>query len=180
MSISLIQRCFHLDSQILVAGKLDDKLARTRLGESMQTAKDILDDRFRRGKEVTCGGDDNVGKFHTPKLIGQNGYIDPKQVRFTQDSIASHFKDGRSIYQLIDELKSGKKTADDIKPIRVFERNGKIWSLDNRRLYVFQQAGVKIRWEKADPNVVRREARKDRKWTTKNDGKSVVVRNSKE
>jgi len=29
LSFSLIQRCFHLDSLILVAGKLDDKLARS-------------------------------------------------------------------------------------------------------------------------------------------------------
>jgi len=167
----------YADEALTFAGKLDDKLASTRLGEGMQTAKDKVEDLFRRGKEVACGCDDNVGKFHTPKLIGNRGYIDPKQVRFTHDEISPRFRDGRSIYKLIEDLKSSKVKPDDIPPIRVFERNGKIYTLDNRRLYVFQQAGVKIRWVKADPNTVKRELKW--KWTTKNDGKSVKVRKGK-
>src|SRR5690606_18216250 len=61
----------------------------------------------------------------------------------------------------------------------VFEKNGKIYSLDNRRLYVFQQAGVKIRWVKADPKTVKREVIDGDKWSTKNDGKSIRVRKGK-
>jgi len=140
----------------------------------MQTVKRKLEDRFRRGKEVACGCDDNVGK-KVPKLNGNSGYIDPKQVRFTQDNISPYFKNGRPIDDLIKDLKTGKVKPEDIPPIRVFEKNGKIYSLDNRRLYVFQQAGLKIRWVKVNPS--KKELR--RKWTTDNDGKSIIVRKAK-
>src|SRR5690606_32697209 len=53
----------YADEALAFAGKLDDKLAKTRLGEGMQTAKRKLEDRFRRGKEVACGCDDNVGSY---------------------------------------------------------------------------------------------------------------------
>jgi hypothetical protein len=168
----------YADEALAFAGKLDDKLAKTRFGEGLQTAKRKLEDRFRKGKEVACGCNDNVGK-KVPKLNGNSGYIDPKQVRFTQDSIAARFKNGGSIYDLIEDLKSGKVKPEDIPPIRVFEKNGKIYSLDNRRLYVFQQAGVKIRWVKADPKTVKREVIDGDKWSTKNDGKSIRVRKGK-
>ncbi|MBN3516474.1 hypothetical protein [Vibrio neptunius] len=46
---------------------------------------------------------------------------------------------------LIDDLKSGKVTANDLPAIRTFERDGKVFSLDNRRLKAFQEAGVPIR-----------------------------------
>jgi hypothetical protein len=53
----------YADEALAFAGKLDDKLAKTRLGEGIQTAKKKLEDRFRRGKEVACGCDDNVGSY---------------------------------------------------------------------------------------------------------------------
>jgi len=116
------------------------------------------------------------GGVKAAKLIGNEGYIDPKQVRFTQDSIAGNFKekDKGSVYDLIDALKSGKVKPEDIPPIRVFEKDGKIYSLDNRRLYAFQQAGVKIRWVRADPKLVEQQLKW--KFTTKNDGMSIRVR----
>jgi len=51
----------YADEALTFAGKLDDKLAKTRLGEGLQTAKRKLTDRFSKGKETACGCPDNVG-----------------------------------------------------------------------------------------------------------------------
>ena len=70
------------------------------------------------------------------------------------------------------DLRSGKVTASDVDPIRIVEKDGLIYSLDNRRLKAFQDAGLPIQYEKLD-NIPVDELRK---FTTKNEGVSVRVR----
>jgi hypothetical protein len=105
------------------------------------------------------------------KLIG--GLVDPKIIRFTQNSIKSTFKDGRSISKLTDDLKSGLATARDVPAIRVFIREGNIVTLDNRRLKAFQDANVLIRTVSATQKEIAKEAFK---FTSKNGGTSIRVR----
>jgi RHS repeat-associated protein len=124
------------------------------------------------------GGAEGRGKPGPPKPgplggLPAAGAISPKAVRFSQDSIGAKFSDGRSVSQVIEDLKAGRKTADDIPPIRIFERDGKKYTLDNRRLYVFQQAGVNIRFQRATAAEVENQSWK---FTTQNDGTSIVVR----
>ena len=99
--------------------------------------------------------------------------FDPKTIRFTQDSISNKFSDGKKIKSMIDDLKSGRITADDISPIRVFEKDGELYTLDNRRLKAFQEAGIPVPTVKATPEEV---AGESWKFTTKNNGMSVRVR----
>ena len=47
-------------------------------------------------------------------------------------------------FKAIDGLKTGRISPSSIPPIRVFGMNGLTYTMDNRRLYVFQQAGMKI------------------------------------
>ncbi|WP_329283228.1 RHS repeat domain-containing protein [Streptomyces sp. NBC_01451] len=101
------------------------------------------------------------------------GTISPKAVRFSQDSIGAKFSDGRSVTEVIDDLKFGRTNADAIPPIKIFERDGKKYTLDNRRLYVFQQAGVDIRFQRATAAEVENQSWK---FTTQNDGISIAVR----
>jgi filamentous hemagglutinin len=112
-------------------------------------------------------GDEVVG-------VATKTLVDPKSIRFTQDSIKNVFQDRRTLQSLIDDLKSGKVTADDIPAIRVFEKDGKIFSLDNRRLKAFQEAGVPIRTIPATPQEI---ANESWKMTTKTDGLTIKVRN---
>lgn len=127
------------------------------------------------GAFLTGGGKGRPGPPRPGPVGGlpANGTIAPKGVRFSQDSIGAKFSDGRSVTQVIDDLKAGRTTADDIPPIRVFEREGKRYTLDNRRLYVFQEAGVNIRFKRATAAEVENQAWK---FTTKNDGVSIIVR----
>lgn len=104
---------------------------------------------------------------------GCKGIIDPFQVSFTQDSISANFKDGRSVELLIQDLRTGAVAASDIPPIRLVEMNGKLYTLDNRRLYAFQEARQQVRYRMATESEMREIKTK---LTTNNDGQSVRVR----
>ena len=105
--------------------------------------------------------------------LATKGLLNPQTIRFTQDSIKGTFKDGRSVTGLIDALKSGAVKASDLPAIRTFTRDGQLFSLDNRRLFAFQQAGVKIRTVPATASEIANEAFK---FTSKNGGTSIRVR----
>jgi hypothetical protein len=103
----------------------------------------------------------------------EKGFIDPKNVRFCQDSCSSSFRAGGSINELADGLKSGRIKPGDVPAIRVFERDGKLFTLDNRRLEAFRRAGVEIPYRQATPEEIANEAWK---FTTQNAGESIRVR----
>ncbi len=99
--------------------------------------------------------------------------MDPSKIRFSQDSISPFFKGGRSLEDLIAGLKNGTIKPQDVPPIRVFENEGQLFTLDNRRLEAFRQAGVPIPFQTATPDEVANEAWK---LTTQNGGASVRIR----
>ena len=108
-----------------------------------------------------------------------NKLNDTNTIRFTQktagrniDGISS-FGDGRPIQGLIDDLSSGAVSSLDIKPIRVFQRDGLTFTLDNRRLLAAQQAGVKVNTVPATAAEVANEAFK---FTTKTQGQFIGVK----
>jgi hypothetical protein len=94
-------------------------------------------------------------------------------VRFSRDSIKATFRDGGTIDQLAEELRNGSVNAEDVAPVRLFERDGKFFTLDNRRLEAFRRAGAPVPYRMATPGEVRDEAWK---FTTRNQGVSIRVR----
>ncbi|WP_316763687.1 RHS repeat-associated core domain-containing protein [Streptomyces herbicida] len=134
------------------------------------SGSDKLGRAFREADGAASGG---AAPKPGPRGLPAGGKMNPAKIRYTQDSIKGSYKDGRSLDETIAELQSGEKSADDIQPIRVFERDGNIYSLDNRRLYAFKQADVPVRFVKASPREVEQESWK---FTTKNDGASIRVR----
>jgi RHS repeat-associated protein len=103
----------------------------------------------------------------------RSGYIEPNLVRFSQNSISYQFTEGGTLRDAIDALKAGVIRAEDIPAIRVFMRGGKLYTLDNRRLYVFQQAGIKIKYVWASAEEV---AKESWKFHPVDDGLSIRVR----
>lgn len=83
------------------------------------------------------------------------------------------FRDGPSIDDLAAELRSGRIRPHDVPAIRIFEREGKLFTLDNRRLEAFRRAGVDIPVRMATPQEITEEAWK---FTTHNDGVSIRIR----
>jgi hypothetical protein len=104
--------------------------------------------------------------------LPRTGTIDPSKIRFSQNSISATFKEGGTVSDLAAKLKAGTVDPCTIPPIRIVERNGQIFTPDNRRLKAFQEAGIPIRYEKLDA-IPQREMFK---FTTTNEGVSIDVR----
>jgi hypothetical protein len=74
------------------------------------------------------------------------GFIDPSKVRFTQDNIGALFRNGQSIDDVARTLRGpgGADLARSFEPIRLVERDGLLWTLDNRRLAAFSAGGQQV------------------------------------
>lgn len=105
--------------------------------------------------------------------LPKTGTINPSTLRFSQDSIGDSF---RAPYGSVDDFSKGLKNGSidpaKVEPIRIVEKDGKIFTLDNRRLYAFQQAQMDIPYVKIDTLPKRQLF----KFTTKNDGVSIELR----
>ncbi|CAE7879447.1 unnamed protein product [Symbiodinium sp. KB8] len=62
-----------------------------------------------------------------------------EEIFYTQDSIKRSFQDGRTLKQMRSELMSDQKTLMQIPRITVVRHEGRWFSVDNRRLWVFNQ-----------------------------------------
>lgn len=77
-----------------------------------------------------------------------------------------------SVEDFTQKLRTGEINPSSIDPVRIVERDGKIFTLDNRRLYSFEQALQDIPYQKLDA-IPKRELFK---FTTANDGTSLMIR----
>lgn len=127
---------------------------------------------------VTSAGDISALQrdFVAAETVGglaESGTLSPAGIRFSQNSISGAFRDGGSVKQLAADLRSGAVDPSSIPPIRVLERGGNVYTLDNRRLAAFQEAGVDVPYRLATPQEI---AREGWKFTTTNDGTSILIR----
>jgi len=99
--------------------------------------------------------------------------IDPNEVRFSQASISYTFADGTSIDDLAERLRTGAVSGDEVLPIRLCERNGVFFTLDNRRLEAFRRAHIAVPYRMATVDEIETEAWK---FTTRDGGIAVRVR----
>ena len=84
--------------------------------------------------------------------------IDTAAVRFSQDSVAATFRNGTSLNEAAVALRvGGKEAASAYPPIRLFERNGSLFTLDNRRLLVFSEAGAQVPFRMATEAEIAKE-----------------------
>jgi len=126
-----------------------------------------VDDAIRAESTIANTGDDFA------RTAGKISLINPNEVRFSQSSIKPTFKEGGSINELAEGLRAGKINPESIPPIRVVKINGKLYTLDNRRLEAFRRAGIDIRYRLATPEEA---AAEGWKFTTKTDGETIFIR----
>ena len=62
------------------------------------------------------------------------GFIDPLQIRFSQNGMRGTFRSGGNIIDLAMALMAGRVEPRDVPPFLIFERHGRLYILDNRRL----------------------------------------------
>lgn len=104
------------------------------------------------------------------------GFVDPASVRFTQNSISYTFRNRThgTVDGLADALRTGRVRPQDIPPIRLVERDDKLYTLDNRRLEAFRRAGLDVPYRMATGQEIVREF--GRKFDTTTDGRVIRVR----
>ena len=105
----------------------------------------------------------------------------PSEIFYSQDSIMNRFGDytphgNTYIGETLDQLLNGHCNIESIPNISVVERNGKWFTSDNRRLWVFRTA-EEIGFLKSI-DVIETYYIKDDKFTTENGGTTIRVRGS--
>jgi len=100
-------------------------------------------------------------------------FISPEEVRFSQESIKGLFKAGGTIEEMAEGLKNGTVAPAGVAPIRLVEKEGQWFTLDNRRLEAFRRAGVLVPYRIA---TLEETAEEQWKFTTHNGGTSIRVR----
>ena len=98
--------------------------------------------------------------------------MDPTKIRFIQDSIDKNFQFRRSVEVTRNELQNLKISPHWIPPMRVFEWNNNICTEDNRGLRAFQETKL----GRVPVQFTSRDLVDNRNFTTKNKGRSVVMR----
>ena len=101
----------------------------------------------------------------------------PSQIYYSQNSINERFDNGYTIYATLNACKNHPFVIYEIPPIRVCKKDGKWYTLDNRRLWVFKRLEEQghvdsVRIKKVSPSLLTAQ-----KFTTTNGGESVEIRN---
>ncbi|MDY0093176.1 MAG: RHS repeat-associated core domain-containing protein [Candidatus Vecturithrix sp.] len=103
-----------------------------------------------------------------------NNVMPPKDIRYMQSS-AKNVTGEYTVLSNVDALKASTLKPTDLPAIRVWkDAQGKVWTLDHRRLIAFKMAGVKeipVKWVSKD--VVSKEMWK---MTTQTDGLSIKLK----
>lgn len=100
----------------------------------------------------------------------------PSEIYFSQDSIKNKFDNGQTIYSTLRMCEEDPCMIHLIPTMRVCMKNGKWYTLDNRRLWVFRRLEEDGHITDVDVNVVSSDRLKARKFTTTNGGVSVRIR----
>ena len=96
------------------------------------------------GGGVNSAGRNELVDFSTVENVAPGFYrANPSQLRFTQSDASPFFSNGGTIDSLVTDLRSGKVFPEQVgDPLQVVMYGGKPFSIDNRRLLSFNQAGV--------------------------------------
>lgn len=146
--------------------------AQTRVGAHTLVAQVVVGPHGGIGAGQRLGNDPPAYDFVLATGVAANT-VDSSAVRFSQSSVKGAFSDGRSIDGLADRLRSGAVNPGDVPAMRLVERDGSLFSLDNRRLLAFQKAGMDVPYRMATPSEAASEAWK---FSTTNGGTSIRIR----
>lgn len=100
----------------------------------------------------------------------------PSEIYFSQDSIKNTFEYGQSIHDTLKMCQEDPMAIHQIPTMRVCMKNGKWFTLDNRRLWIFRRLEEGGHIIDVDVNVVSSDRLSARKFTTTNGGVSVRIR----
>ncbi len=131
---------------------------------------------------ISVSSTEIAGKFASPGGAPDpedEDSMDPNSIRFSQDSIKSTFRDGRSIDKLANGLRNGSVKPQDVPAIRLVNRNGRLVTIDNRRLEAFRRAGKPIRTRMATQKEIIQAQRQGKFSAGKSGTQNIRVRGGK-
>jgi hypothetical protein len=99
--------------------------------------------------------------------VGPNR-IDPWGLKFTQSDASWFFRDGHNIGETAQALREG--SLEDLPPVQVYEENGLLWSMDNRRVLAYRSAGKDIPYEIVDKSLM------NHNFTSTDGGDTIAIR----
>ena len=162
-----------LDTGIEAITMFGGEVAGLAIGETLGVVRGVVPSVARNVAMML--GDDGVsnslaGEFDTAvgisdkieiaTLTSGNYHFNPKDISFTQPNAGPYFSNGSRVDELIKKLRAGDISPYDLPPIQVVQKDGRLFSIDNRRLLAFNAAGIdKIPVEMVsmnDPDITRR------------------------
>ena len=108
-----------------------------------------------------------------------NTSLRPSEIRFSQNSINSHFHDGRHVNEVAEDITSGFYDYEN-SGIKVYQRNGEYYTRNNRMLYAYRVAEERGTVDEIPVEIVPMSRQDVVKFSTKNNGAYVKVRNDAE
>jgi len=102
--------------------------------------------------------------------------LSPCDIRFMHHRINNKFSSGQSVNETIEEICRGEKRVEDLPRIRVVKMKNSYYAFDNRRLYVYRVLHYRGRLDKIKVNLASINQFQPNRYSTKNEGISVVVR----
>ena len=104
--------------------------------------------------------------------------MDPRRLKFTQATVSPNFRNGRPIFDLLNDLNSQQiDPLRELEPLDVVLYNGCWWSLSNRRLWALKHCTAALTHQPLHVRVRVRQPHAEfrHKCTTTNDGASVLI-----
>lgn len=104
--------------------------------------------------------------------------MDPRMLKFTQATVSPNFRDGRPIFDLLNDLNSQQiDPLRELEPLDIVLYNGCWWSLSNRRLWALKHCTAALTHQPLHVRVRVRPAHAEfrSKCTSTNDGASVLI-----
>jgi RHS repeat-associated protein len=77
-----------------------------------------------------------------PRTPSDLEFLKPNDIKFTQGYASPNFSDGGTISEAVTKIRAGELKATDFPPIKIVEKDGALYTLDNRRLATFNAAGA--------------------------------------
>lgn len=101
----------------------------------------------------------------------------PSQIRFTQNTINSHFHDGQHVNTVANEIENGGFDFEGFRDMEVYREDGEYYSRNNRLLYAYRVAEYRGGVGKITVEIVEKTKDDARKFSSRNNGTTVEVRN---
>lgn len=76
------------------------------------------------------------------EVYGKLKHLSPWEISFSETSVPAHFENDFSLWKAISDLEKNVLDSTTFSPIRVVRKDKQWVSLDNRRLFVFQNASI--------------------------------------